>query len=158
MEERKTIFSYLGQIFMYFGIMMVLMDGFCLLFGDHAKEISPMFSLGSQGLSVKVMAEFFLVAAVIVVLRIIFFTDLVIRKMSVTVRTVWMVLLVLVSISICIFIFEWFPVDKWQPWVLFFLCFAVCFMASTLVAALKEKAENRKMEEALKRLKQEKKE
>lgn len=158
MEERKTIFNYLGQIFMYFGIIIVLMNLFCLLFGRQAKEISAMFVLGNQGLSVMVMAEFFLVAVMIVVLRILFFTDLLIQNLSVIARTVWMVLLVLVLISFCIIWFDWFPVREWQPWLMFFGCFAVSFLSSILITSLKERAENRRMEEALRRLKRKREE
>ena len=43
----------------------------------------------------------------------------------------------------------------WQPWVMFLLCFGVCFTISTVLSVAKEKAETRKMEEALERLKQE---
>ena len=155
MEERKTIFNYLGQIFMFFGIMMVWMIGFCLLFGEQAQEISSLFALGNKGLSVTVMLEFFLVAVVMVGLRILFFTDLIIRSLSVIARTVWMVLLVLMTISLCIVMFDWFPVEDWRPWLMFWVCFVFCFVGSLLITALKARAENQKMEEALKRLKQE---
>ncbi len=155
MEERKTVFDYLGQIFMIYGITITVLNIFCLLFGESAKELSTMFSLGSNGLRVSTMAQFFGVSVIVVVLRFVFFTDVVIKNMSMAVRTICMVILVLLTISIFILIFDWFPVHMWQPWAMFFLCFGICFIISMAVTVVKEKAENRKMEEALKRIKQE---
>lgn len=155
MEERKTVFDYLGQIFMIYGITITVLNIFCLLFGESAKELSTMFSIGSNGLRVSTMAQFFGVSVIVVVLRFVFFTDVVIKNMSMAVRTICMVILVLLTISIFILIFDWFPVHMWQPWAMFFLCFGICFIISMAVTVVKEKAENRKMEEALKRIKQE---
>lgn len=155
MEERKTIFDYLGQIFMIFGITIAILNVLCVLFGEDAKSVSAMFLLGNQGLSVPVMFQFLGVSAVIVTLRFLFFTDVIIKNMSVTARMIWMIVLVLFMISAFIIIFKWFPTDMWQPWVMFFLCFGVCFGISMVLTVAKEKAETRKMEEALERLKHE---
>lgn len=153
MEERKTIFDYVGQVFMIFGITVVIMNIFCVLFGASAREYSTMFSLGNAGLSVSTMAQYLLISAITVGLRYIFFTDVLIKNMSVAVRTVWMILLVLLSVAGFILIFDWFPADMWQPWAMFFICFGICFVISAFFTALKEKEENRRMQEALGKLK-----
>lgn len=155
MEERKTIFDYLGQIFMIFGITIAILNVLCVLFGEDAQSVSAMFSLGNQGISVPIMIQFLGVSAAIVTLRFLFFTDIIIKNMSVTARMIWMIVLVLFMISAFIIIFKWFPADMWQPWVMFFLCFGVCFGISMVLTVAKEKAETRKMEEALERLKHE---
>lgn len=154
MEERKTIFNYLGQVLMLFGVIAVMLNIFCVLFGESAQEYSTMFSLGKSGLSVETMAEFFLLAPVIVFLRFIFFTDVVIKNLSILARTVSMVLLVLAAVAVFIVLFGWFPAEMWQPWLMFFLCFGVCFVISAMLSAWKERLENKRMEEALRKLKQ----
>lgn len=154
MEERKTIFHYLGQIFMIYGITLAILNILCMFFGESAKEYSAIFSLGCEGVSIPIMVQFVVLSAIIVILRFLFFTDAVIKNMSVTARTICMILLVLVTISIFIIMFDWFPADKWQPWGMFFVCFAFSFVVSTWLSVSMEKAENKKMEEALKRLKQ----
>ena len=53
-----------------------------------------------------------------------------------------------------IIMFKWFPVRQWQPWAMFFICFGISFAGSWLVMITKEKTENKKMEEALRRLKE----
>ncbi|MCM1496083.1 MAG: hypothetical protein NC089_09845 [Bacteroides sp.] len=155
MEEKKTIFDYIGQVFLIFGITIGILNIFCLLFGDSAKEISTLFSLGSQGLSILTTFQFFLVSACIVIVKFIFFTDCCIKKMSIAMRTVCMITVVLIIIAVFVWVCGWFPVNMWKPWLMFFLCFGISFGISMAVTMVKERLENRKMEEALHRLKQE---
>lgn len=155
MEEKKTIFDYIGQVFLTFGITIGILNIFCLLFGDSAKEISTIFSLGSDGLSIRTTFQFFLASLCIVIAKFIFFTDVFIKKMSIAMRTVCMVSTVLIVLAVFIRICGWFPVNMWQPWLMFFLCFGISFAISMGVTVFKERMENRKMEEALDRLKRE---
>lgn len=155
MEEKKTIFDYFGQIFMVYGITIAILNGFCLFFGEGAKDISTIFEMGNKGLSVATMVQFFLIVVITITLRFLFFTDILIKRMSVIARMVCMVALVLAAYSVFIVWFGWFPVDMWQTWIMFLVCFGVCFLFSIIIVSLKERAENRKMAEALECLKQE---
>lgn len=60
MEKKKTVFDYLAQVFTTFGFTMLVMNIFCLIFGDSAKEFSAMYELGSQGIPVNIAFQFFL--------------------------------------------------------------------------------------------------
>lgn len=153
MEEKKTIFDYLGQVFCVFGIAMTIMAVFCLLFGEESKEISTMFALGNKGLPVETMGQFLGVTAFIVGLRFLFFTDVLIKTMSIFMRTLLMLISVVAVIGVFVYCFGWFPVDMWQAWLMFLVCFGISFAVSLLVMSWKEKLENRKMEEGLKKLK-----
>lgn len=155
MEKKRTIFDYMGQVFMIFGITMVVLNIFCILFGESAKDYSQMFSLGNQGLSVQTALQFFLVSICITTLRFLFFTDLLLKRMSILWRTVLMVIAVVIVIGVFIVVCGWFPVNMWMPWLLFFLSFGVSFGISMAVTIWKERIENRKMAEALERLKEE---
>lgn len=155
METKKTIFDYIGQVFLIFGITILVLNVFCILFGDSAKNFSTMFALGSAGLRVQTMLQFFGVAVCIVFLRFLFFTDVIIKKMPIVVRAVSMVTAVVLVIAVFIWAFGWFPVHIWRAWVMFFFCFGVSFAISMVVTTWKERMENRKMEEALARIKQE---
>lgn len=153
MEEKKTIFDYVAMTFTVFGFSIAWLGFFCLLFGGEAKEISSMFSLGSSGLSMATMAQFLAVSAITTLIRYLFFTDVFIKKMSIVGRTACMVLSEVAMIVVFVLCFDWFPTDMWLPWVMFILCFGVCFVVSMAVTMWKEKMENRKMEEALAKLK-----
>lgn len=55
-------------------------------------------------------------------------------------------------IIVLVMVFGWFPVDEWLPWIMFFVSFGVCFVISLTVTVCRERMENRRMEEALERL------
>lgn len=154
MEEKKTVFDYIGQIFITFGFSIVALNIFCVLVGEDAQEVSTIYSMGKEGLAVSTMAQFFGVSVCITGLRAFFFTDRIIKRMSVAVRSVCMLTSIVVIIVFCAVTFGWFPVTMWQSWVGFLSTFALCFVGSLLLMTLKERTENRKMEEALQRLKE----
>lgn len=154
MEERKTVFDYMGQIFVTFGFSIVVLNIFCVLVGEDAREISTIYSMGKEGLAVSTMMQFFGVSVCITALRAFFFTDKIIKRMSVAMRSVCMLTSIVVIVVICAVIFDWFPVAMWQSWAGFFITFALCFVGSLFLMTLKERTENRKMEEALQRLKE----
>lgn len=155
MKSDNTMFDYLAQVFMVFGIAMMCMVVFSAVFGDDAKGYSTMFQLGKEGVSIETMVQYFLLIVVIITLKFIFFTDALIKKMSLTVRTALMFTLVIVAIAAFIIMFDWFPVMEWIPWVMFIVCFAVSALISTFVSMLKEKADSKKMQQALERMKRE---
>lgn len=74
--------------------------------------------------------------------------------MSLWCRMVGMLLVEVLMIVIFVALFGWFPMDMWQPWVMFVLSFFVCFGVSVAFTALREKVENQKMETALSKIKQ----
>ncbi len=152
MEERKTIFDYLSQIMVVFGLSMLIMNIFCLAFGNSAKGFSTMFKLGNQGVPVETAFEFLCVSALITGIRFLFFTDIWIKKMPLWARTICMLSSIVIVIAVFIIIFGWFPIDMWVPWAMFFICFGFSFAISCFVMTIKEKAENRKMKDALERL------
>lgn len=154
MEERKTVFDYLSQTMVVFGFSVLVLNIFCLAFGNSAKDFSALFALGNQGIPAKVAFEFLVISALITGIRFLFFTDIWIKKMPVWARTICMSVSIITVIAVFIVRFGWFPIDMWQPWVMFLICFVVSFAASFLVMTIKEKVENKKMEEALKHFKE----
>ena len=101
------------------------------------------------------MLQFLLLSAIIVTLRFLFFTDGLIKNVPLAIRTIIMFALVISCMVFFIYWFGWFPINMWQPWVMFLLCFGICAGVSTLVTIWKEKLENKMLEDALQRLKQE---
>lgn len=154
MEEKKTLFDYLAQVFVIFGFSILVLNIFCLMFGNSAREISTMFALGSRGIPTGVCFQFLCISAMVVGARFVFFTDTLVRNMPIWLRTICMLATVIAIIAAFIITFRWFPADMWQPWAMFLLCFGISFLGSCLVMAIKEKAENRKMADALQKLKE----
>lgn len=153
MEEKRNIFDYLAQILIVFGFAILMLNIFCLAFGDSAKKFSAMFELGNQGIPTKIVFQFLFVSVLIVSVRFIFFTDIIIKKMPIGLRTVCMLTAIVMIIAAFVIAFHWFPANMWQPWAMFLVCFGISFIGSYFVMAVKEKLENRRMNEALQRIK-----
>ena len=155
MDNKPTILDYLTQAFMIYGITVLALNIFCLLFGDSARDFSTIFALGSAGLSVKTMLQFLLAIAITIVLRFVFMTDLIIKKMPLAARIITMFAAAFLNIMVFVILCGWFPVDNLTAWIMFLISFAISCTVSTAVSLLKEKMENRKLAEALNRLKEE---
>ncbi len=158
MEEKKNFLDYLGQVVSIFGITMIAMMLFAMAFGDDTVDISTMFQLGSRGLSISIMVQFLGVSAITVALNYLFLTDAIIKNLSLTLRYIFVQLSIVLVIVALILIFKWFPINMWQPWLMFLICFAISIGASIFITTYKEKVENKKMQEGLDRLKKELKE
>ena len=155
MNNKPTIFDYLSQVFMIFGISILILNIFCLIFGGSAKDFSTIFSLGSSGLSVKTMLQFLLAIAITIVFRFLFMSDLLIKKMSITARIIAMFIAAFLNIMVFIILCDWFPVNNPIAWTMFLVSFAVSCTVSTAISICKEKYENRQLSEALQKLKEE---
>lgn len=154
MEERKHLFEYLGQVLMIFGVSMLVISVLCAVVGEEAKGYSTIFALGSGGVPIKTIFQFLLSSVCIQLLRILFFTDILIKRMSVVKRIISMVVLVLVLIGVFAAVFGWFPVDDPKCWICCLASFAICFTISVVLSAMKERMENRKLAEGLRQLKE----
>lgn len=155
MKRNETVFDFLAQILMIFGFSILCMTIFAVIFGESAKEFSSLFAMGNQGLTIATILQFLLTAAIITTLRFIFFTDGLIKNISVTVRIICMFALILIMMVTFILLFDWFPADEWLAWIMFLGCFALSAGVSAVISGLKENLENRLMAEALEKLKAE---
>lgn len=149
MENKKNIFNYVGQVLCVFAITMIIMMFFSILFGEKVKGISSMFALGSLGIPISTMFQFLWISILIVLEVWIFFPEGFIKKMSVAIRYILMLISIIVTISIFIYYFKWFPIYMWKAWAMFILCFVICTIISIVVMVVKKNVDNKKMEKAL---------
>ena len=154
MDKKPTIFDYFSQVFMIYGISILLLNIFCLMFGEAAKDISAIFALGSEGLSVKTMLQFLLAIAIAITLRLIFMTDLIIKRMPLSARIIVLFAASLLNIMVFIIVCGWIPVNNLSAWIMFIVSFAISCTASALISILAERTENKRLEEALNKLKE----
>ena len=155
MDKKPTVFDYLSQVFMIFGITILLLNIFCLIFGETARDYSEIFALGSEGLSVETMLQFLFAIAITITFRFIFMTDLIIKKMLLSARIVTLFAAAFLNIVAFIIVCGWFPVNNLLAWIMFLISFAVSCTLSTLVSTLWEKTENKRLAEALDKLREE---
>lgn len=155
MEREKTIFDYLSKILATFGGSILALSIFCLLVGESAKDISSLYALGSEGITISILMQFLAISALIVVWQFLFFTDKIIKNLSQAKRMIAMFAAIALTIIVFVLIFDWFPIKMWKPWVCFFVCYGICGGISTGIVMLRNKLENEKMQDALQRIKQE---
>lgn len=153
MIKKNTIFDYLTQIMVVWGVSILGLCLFCRLFGEMANGHSSVFEFGSAGISIATLLQFLLLAILIASLRWLFFADVLIKRLSIVLRMIFMILCVIVSVGIFAAAFQWFPVNEAKPWIAFLLCFLICASVSVAVSVTKEKSDNKKLQAALERLK-----
>lgn len=152
MEKKNTIFDFIGQIFIIYGFSIICLIIFVYLFGEDAKEYATIFELGSEGISLATLLQFLLNAVMINGFRQLFMGATIIKNMSLVLRTLCMFTSIIIMMILFVWLFGWFPVNDWLPWVSFAICFIISSLVGFLVWVLKEKTENKKMQEALERM------
>jgi len=152
MEKKNTFFDFVGQIFMVFGFSIICLMVFIQIFGNDGKGYSAIFSLGKEGISLLTLWQFLLTSTMINLFRQLFFGGTIIKNLSIPLRTLGMFASIIIMMVCFVWLFDWFPMNDWLPWVLFVVCFIVSSIGGFLVSYLKEKATNKKMQEALERM------
>ncbi|MBE5880240.1 MAG: hypothetical protein E7288_09760 [Lachnospiraceae bacterium] len=153
MIKKDTIFDFMTNVMMIFGVSVMCLLLFTFIFGENAKAVSTIFALGNKGIALQTLLQFFVSSFLITVLEWMFFTDKIFKKMSLAVRFVLTFFSIVILIAVFATIFRWFPVNMVLPWVMFLICFAVCATVSVVLSVLKEKRDNAKLQNALELLK-----
>lgn len=151
MIKKNTIFDFLTQVFVIFGVTILWLLVFCGLFGEDGKAVSTIFQLGSEGIALSTVLQFFIMAVLITTLRMLLFTDMVIKNWSIAVRTIVMFALIIVMVAVFAGVFGWFPINMLSAWIAFLVSFAICAVVSFIVSTIKEKSDNKKLQDALER-------
>ena len=153
MEDNRSVFDYISKVFTVFGVVILINVVIGLLVGADASEMSTLFTLGSEGLAMATIIQLFTMSVVVIIWQTIFLTDKVIKNMSIAVRIVMMFVSVTCSVVVFVILFGWFPVKDIKAWIGFFVSFAICSVMGVWFSRMKEKAENKKMDEALEKYK-----
>lgn len=155
MGGKISILKFLSQVFILYGITTVLLNIFCMIFGEPAYGLSTIFSLGNAGVGAATSFQFLLALLIINALRVVLTTDVLIKKMPTAVRVIAMYAGAAAVTVAFIFIFDWFPTDMPFVWGVFAVCFIISCSVSTLISTIAERQENRRLEEALRCKKEE---
>lgn len=153
MDDNKNIFDYIKQLFTSFGIVVLLFIVINLIIGDEAGSVSSLFALGAKGLSTATLLQLLILVLIITAAQNIFLSDLVIKNMALVVRNILFFATIMAAITIFAVVFGWFPLNNVAAWIGFIVSFAVCSIISSVIMRLEENAENKKMQDALNRLK-----
>lgn len=156
MEENKTIFSFINQIFATFGVIVLIFVVLGMTVAEDANMYSSLFKMGRGGYSIETLAQLFFLSVFITAGQVIFLTDKWIKNMSLVFRSICFILSVVIVIIAFVCAFSWFPIDNIHAWISFFVSFTVCTGAGIFLGRMKEQAENKKMEQALEKIRKDK--
>lgn len=150
MEQRNSIkYNFIAQVFILFAFDVIFLMAMAILFGDGAKEISKIYSLGSKGLSINTLLQFLLSSFVVIFFKTIFFSEHCFKNMMALWRTVLMLFSILTTIIVFIIVFDWFPLNNLEAWTGFILCFVLGFFGSVTFMLVKTKIDNKRYDELL---------
>ena len=76
--KKNTVFDFLTHIMVVWGISIMFLSIFVFLFGESAKELSSLYSLGKAAISIGTLMQFLLLATVVTALRWLFLSDMLI--------------------------------------------------------------------------------
>ena len=99
MEDKKTVFNYIGQMFSIYGVMIMIFIVINLIIGNEAGSVSTLFSLGSAGLSMATLLELFLLVLIVTAAQNIFLTDILIKNLALIVRNILFFATILIAIT-----------------------------------------------------------
>ena len=71
--------------------------------------------------------------------------------MSMLVRNILFFLTITIAIILFVILFQWFPLFDVKAWIGFLVSFVLCSSLAVMVSRIREKAENKEMDQALER-------
>lgn len=151
MEDNKTIFNYISQVFATYGIIIAIFIILGCIIGEKAEGYSTLYEYGNQGFSIATLIQLFAMSVVISIGQILFLTDKWIKNLSIMIRSALFFIVVILAIVFFVIAFEWFPINDAKAWFGFLLSFAFCSLIGVVISRLREQAENKKMGQALDR-------
>ncbi|MBP1584100.1 MAG: hypothetical protein ILP17_00190 [Lachnospiraceae bacterium] len=149
MDEKRTVFSYIGQAFATYGAMVVIFIIFSLILDEGTGEYSTLFELGNKGLTLHTLLQLLFLACIVTAAQILFLTDVLLKNLPIVARNALFFATILASVVVFACIFGWFPIDDPKAWLGFGVSFGLSMAASIIISRAVEKAENRSLQAAL---------
>ncbi len=153
-NKKEAVLKFINQMFLVFGITIVILSLFCLIIGEKAQHVSTLFNMGYMGLSIETIFQMLLASFLITGINTLVYSDLLQLYISKTTRTIVLFTFIFGIIFVFIHLFKWFPTDVLMNWLLFALCFIASSFIAIYITFTTEKADDKNMELALKEFKE----
>jgi len=145
-KKHNILFDFFAQALILFAISILILIFLATFFGDGAKELSPLFRLGSEGLASSTILQFLLSSVIITALKEFFFSERIFKELMTLWRTVLMLFSIFISSIIFIILFKWFPLDYAWGWAGFLICFGGSCITISAFLIIKTKIESKRYE------------
>lgn len=144
MEENKTIFNYITQLFATYGIMVAIFMVFGMTIGNLANGHSSLFALGTLGFSTETLFQLLLLATIITLAQITFLTDRWIKNMGLILRNICFFGCIVIVMAVFAAVFVWFPIKEVKAWIGFGVSFLSARQRALLSANWRKRQRIRK--------------
>lgn len=125
-------------------LLVIVFTGMIIArFAPDAKEVSSLFALGN-GLSFSSILQIAGIALIFAVFSMLLISERFFPALRFIYRILLFFVAALIAVSVFSVIFQWFPADDKIAWLAFFLSFASCYAASTILTLLGLKHEKKK--------------
>jgi len=143
-NKNKEILDFAAQTLILFAFSILILILLASLFGESARQLSPLFQLGSKGLASSTIMQFLLSSAIITALKKFFFSERIFKRLMTLWRTVFMLFSIFISSVIFIITFNWFPLDYAMGWAGFIICFGGSCIIISAFLIIKTKIESKR--------------
>ncbi len=153
---KKFLSDYITNVLRNLGLAALALSAFVSLFGEQAKDITPLAALGSAGITVRVMLQMLLANLIAVALARLFLSETVIKDMKPGLRVILATGSAFLTVLVCILAFGWIPLHEKggiAGFICFVCCFLICFVSRAVLFLRREKQENQRLADALDRYK-----
>ncbi len=149
MIKKYDCFQLLRAVFCLFGIIVATISVFGRFVGSKVGEVSTLFSMGNSGIAFSTVYELFMLSLCIAITAKVFRSDVLLKNTSNVTKIVITLIMNFVITTIFILIFKWFEITMLGAWIGYLTCFGISSIVSVFVIIEKEKLENKQMELAL---------
>ena len=149
MSENRRIVASTAEIFT---LSLLFVSAFNLALRGNAEEmrqLSALFALCGEGLTLWVLGELLLLSVLISLLRYVWFSQRVFPNMLMINRITFMLVSVFVTSGLCAAVFRWFPLDMWEAWLGFVGSFSLATAVSFGVMVFRTGRESRRYQQTL---------
>jgi len=142
--NKHIVNDFIKQTLITFAAATMAIGAVGWLLGNEAKGAGGLFHLGHEGLSYHSLLQIFVYAFIVAVLKVLAFSDSLIKNMLMLWRIVLLLFLSFISAIVCAVTFHWFPIGDQSSWLQFLLSAGLCFAITIMLLIIKIRVQDRK--------------
>jgi hypothetical protein len=146
-DRNKGLFvtKLLRRFAVFFSVTVLTISGMGVLvahYFPHAQDVSTLLSLGKAGLPYDSILQ--ITGLIFIISVFTMLLEQLIIKIRLLLRLIFNFLITLLTTSIFVFVFKWFPVNDPVAWFSFILSFVICYSIIGILTYLMLRLEGRK--------------
>lgn len=145
---KKCLVSFIESLLKIFAVIILMFAIATVLIGKKAESFPNLFMTENKGIAITTFFQLFAFSFFICVLRLVFFTDVFLKKTNLILRNLFFFVLTIVVFVIIALICHWIP-DRLLIWILVLASYSLSTVISILITHFFTKKEDEKLNDAL---------